>query len=1183
MRLLKSILAVLTARWFLTLVGTVLLALLVWYYGPLVAVGEQRPLESETTRLLVILGLSVLWGVGNLWAQHRARRANAKLVEALVAPPPAAVAGPADAELAELATKFQAALDRLKGTRFAGQLGRRWLYELPWYLMIGPPGSGKTTALLQSGLRFPLADAAGGPELRGVGGTRNCDWLFTDEAVLIDTAGRYTTRESDVVATEAAWLGFLDLLKRFRPRQPINGVLVAVSVPDLLDPRPGAIDELARAVRARVTELSTRLGLRLPVYLVLTKADLVAGFVEAMGDLDEKAREQVFGATLPLGPEAADPARIEGELRLLVERLERRVLPKLEAENDLERRARLLEFPSQVAALGPALGRFVAAAFAGSAYQTPPVFRGFYITSATQEGTPIDRLLQSLAQSFAVRVPPPRAQRGNRSFFLTRLLRDVVFAEAPLVARDSRLVRRERWQLIGVTAGAAVILLAAGGAFFWTYRGSLAAVERFADGAHRLVQSAIGVAVPAVGRAEEDLRPVAPRLDAARTLLAQAEAAPGPVGGLGLSSRGDLAAAAEAAYDRLLERVFLPRLVRRAETRIAGELPTPQALRASLKAYLHLGSQRPWQKEEVARWLADDWKRAYPLEDELRATLAAHADVLLDRLPEYATPALDAALVQEALTALGRIPLADRVYATLKEQLAGKAPDWLPLEHAGAGGGQVLARRSGQPINTPVPGLFTRKGFHEVVLPEIEGIARNALAEDAALRPGAPPPREVEVDRVVQDVLTLYYREYTSRWRALLDDVTIVRPSSLEQAAALTRALAGPPSPLKLFLESIVAETRLTRPPEPQGAAAAAAGAQAAATAAAGRVGGGTGAALAGRLFGSGGPPPGQPVEDEPRFKELIPLVESVGGAPPRLDPVLSAVGTLDAALQQVVTSPDKAKALAGAGGLVAQIETLRNAVKTLPPPVASGLDGMAQQVKGITSGGVLRQLNEVWRADVLPRCTAMIGNRFPFVRGSPDDVTMADLKTLFAAGGLIDRFIEQQLAPHIDTAQRPWRWLPGIPGDAGSLATIETARRIRDGFFAGGATPSAGFTLKPLDLDPRSGRVVLEIDGARIEYAHGPAQPQHVDWPPPQGGRVARLTLVPLGGGVPVIVSREGPWAWLRLLEEARPQPQGRPELYRVTFTAGGQSATFELLADSVDNPFGLRLFAGFRCPGGL
>jgi type VI secretion system protein ImpL len=122
----------------------------------------------------------------------------------------------------------------LKKTRLGGKTGRgQYLYQLPWYIIIGPPGSGKTTALINSGLRFPL----GAGKVRGVGGTRNCDWWFTDEAVLLDTAGRYTTQDSHEEVDRAAWRGFLDLLKKHRRRRPINGAFIAISLADLMQQR----------------------------------------------------------------------------------------------------------------------------------------------------------------------------------------------------------------------------------------------------------------------------------------------------------------------------------------------------------------------------------------------------------------------------------------------------------------------------------------------------------------------------------------------------------------------------------------------------------------------------------------------------------------------------------------------------------------------------------------------------------------------------------------------------------------------------------------------------------------------------------------------------------------------------------------------------------------------------------
>ncbi|HEY5321869.1 MAG TPA: type VI secretion system membrane subunit TssM, partial [Caldimonas sp.] len=174
---------------FLALLGVIAISALVWYVGPLIAIGESRPLDPTWVRVTVIavlFGLLLLRAIFRIWSQ---RRANAALVEGMTKGPSSA-----DKEIATLNQRFGEALDVLKKTPGKGK--GALLYQLPWYIFIGAPGSGKTTALMNAGLTFPLAEKMGGASVRGVGGTRNCDWWFTDEAVLIDTAGRYTTQES---------------------------------------------------------------------------------------------------------------------------------------------------------------------------------------------------------------------------------------------------------------------------------------------------------------------------------------------------------------------------------------------------------------------------------------------------------------------------------------------------------------------------------------------------------------------------------------------------------------------------------------------------------------------------------------------------------------------------------------------------------------------------------------------------------------------------------------------------------------------------------------------------------------------------------------------------------------------------------------------------------------------------
>uniref|UniRef100_UPI0022EBA2FE type VI secretion system membrane subunit TssM n=1 Tax=Falsiroseomonas oryzae TaxID=2766473 RepID=UPI0022EBA2FE len=444
-------------RWILSGIGAALIAALVWLFGPLLSF-----LEDWIPRAVVVALIALVWFGVNFWIGRRRRKKEDELVKGAAAgPDPAKLA--ADEEQAKLRERLTAALATLAKARGT----RGYLYEQPWYVIIGPPGAGKTTALLNAGLKFPLAAEMGqagkGGAVAGAGGTRMCDWWFTDEAVLIDTAGRYTTQDSDANVDKAGWDAFLDLLKRNRPRQPLNGVLVAIGVPEIAAAPAPERQAHARAIRRRIKEITDRLGVRVPVYLLLTKSDLLRGFTEYFDDLDREKRAQVWGVTFDA--KGADPlAGLGTEFKALLERIEGRLLDRLQAERNPDRRALIAGFPTQVASLEAPLNEFLAEAFGGSRLDPAPFLRGIYFASGTQEGTPIDRLTGVLSRSFGIdqrRAPALRPESG-RAYFLERLLKDVIFGEAMLGAADRGAVARDRGLRIAAWAGSAALMLGGG-------------------------------------------------------------------------------------------------------------------------------------------------------------------------------------------------------------------------------------------------------------------------------------------------------------------------------------------------------------------------------------------------------------------------------------------------------------------------------------------------------------------------------------------------------------------------------------------------------------------------------------------------------------------------------------------------------------------------------------------------
>jgi type VI secretion system protein ImpL len=653
---MSKLLAQANRKWLVSVLGLLALALLIWYVGPLLAIAGWSPLEGEAERLLAVAALASIWALRQLQVRRREQHANAEFVDKIAEVESLFGVPEADAELATLRRRFQDALEALKAARLGGGRrfgGRQYLYQLPWYLIIGPPGAGKTTALVNSGLRFPLGERLGNVAVRGVGGTRDCDWWFTDEAVLIDTAGRYTTQDSSAALDSAAWQGFLQLLKEHRPRRPINGVAVAISLLDLMQ---FSVSELARhadTVRERLRELHRVLGIRIPVYVLLTKVDLVAGFVEFFDDLGREERGQVLGMTFPYGKgESAGTelaTRFDADMALLQQRLHGRIVERLHEERERRRRELIYEFPRQLGSARAAVREFLVQVFGprpgAEAAGGGAMLRGVYFTSGTQEGTPIDRLMGALARDFGFDRQRLLAFSGaGRSYFIKYLLTGVIFAESELASLSSRLERRLVWLRAGSYALCGLLLVGAVAAWTLSYLGNrdlVAEVDRAAaDLDLRLGE------LTAPGLAES-----LPTLEAARELLGvggtTAAELPGLMG-LGLYQGEKLGAAAAESYRRVLRTVLLPRLLYRLEQQLRRPDADRDFLQRGLQTYLMLGTGEDFDAATVSAWFESDWDQEPPDSaiGQLRQRLSAHLQALAAEMPMPLVVPLDKGLIE---------------------------------------------------------------------------------------------------------------------------------------------------------------------------------------------------------------------------------------------------------------------------------------------------------------------------------------------------------------------------------------------------------------------------------------------------------------------------------------------------------------------------------------------------------
>ena len=1175
-----KLLALFKSRLFITLVGLLLLSLLIWFGGPYLGFGESQPLASPIVRLLVIIVIVVIWAVWLQVQQMRVRGKAKQMASDLSDQGTPAGGGERDErsanERAQLQGRFQEAVETLRKNRSGGTN----LYALPWYVVIGPPGSGKSTLLQNSGLNFPLSNKFGKEAIRGVGGTRNCDWWFTDEAVFLDTAGRYTTQDSDRGADASAWEEFLNLLRKYRKRRPINGVIVAMSLSDLLTLDANGRQQHILAVRQRLDELAKHLRIGVPAYLVFTKCDLVAGFTEFFDDLNPELRSQVWGMSFPVDKTMDGTAAKQflDEFNLLLDRLNTRILDRLHGERDRTRRAAILSFPQQLGALREITRQFVEGVFTGHQYGSPLLLRGAYFTSGTQEGTPIDRMMGAVARTFgldASRLHVPGAQ--SRTFFVERLLKDVLFKESGFAGTDPKL---ERQKILLQAASYIGVLLVCALLVF-----GLASSYRRNGGYLTQVQAALQKypAQSDLSLAPNQQAYFAMVLERLESLSGAVDVADQHKGDVPLSMRFGLyqgnAVGDEVrdAYFRELNGLLLPGVASQFRAGLAANAADPQMLYYYLKGYLMLGEPKHLDHDQIVALAGIEWRRLFPSDPVLQKALTKHFDALVGHEGRLRALSLDNNLVEQARNTLRTADLPTLIYGNIKLTADNGAYPPLRLDKELGLLGNVYRRKSGAALSDPLPALFTQPVFKDEVDKGIEQAVTQFAADDWVF--GASKIDSLQKAHLAQQVLALYEQDYIKAWDSILADLELQPIGNIQDASTIAAKLAGPNSPMKLLLKVVRDNTNdLMRAPPADAAdkaedvakqLAQKKATQTALARALAQAGAGAGASGA----DAAAEKPGQAISDH--FEQINKLSEGGPGAAP-IDQTLRVLDDLSKTL---LTMGDFSSA---AGQPNPQLLMAQQAATQLPAPASGWFAALTGKSQALVASGTKGALDDQYQQAVAKDCADFTRGRYPFSPSSNNDIPLQNFGEMFGYGGRFDSFYNQTVGKLIDASGRNWQWKTGpgaVSGSAGMLAQLQGADRIKQMFFRSGNMPEVDFTLLTPVLDAGIGKLVIEVDGQKYEYQPGGATNVSMKWPGPTPGRVSISAYDPAGTLLTTFDYR-GDWAFFRALQAANLQKQSDLR-FVASFNFGGHVAKVTIQANNLKNPFLSNALSSFRCGG--
>lgn len=1202
---------------------------------------------AVTITLVVVLALVGL----TLYRRLRARRAARALEKAIAqqAQEQVLAAKPENrAEVQELQRRMDEGIRALKASRI-GQEGDA-LYSLPWYAIVGPPGAGKTTALRYSGLSFPYLDPDGAG-VRGVGGTRNCDWWFTNEGIILDTAGRYTTQTED----RDEWLAFLDTLKTFRAEKPLNGVIVAVSVSELIDASEAELQQTAERVRDRIDEMQDRLHMVLPVYVMFTKCDLVAGFSEFFGDLKRSERGQMWGATLEFSRDKTKAGEVfDQEFDTLVSHLHKRTIRRIGVRaGSRAEKERVYQFPLEFAAIKRNLSQFIEAAFrpstapaeAKKAPAATPILRGFYFTSGTQDGKPLDRVVGAMGRAFGLRVVDKEEVKATegKSFFLKDVFERVIFPDQGVAARTEASLRQVRLKRVAVAAAAilfASVLLFPAISSFIDNRELVSDTKRISEEAG------------AIDWTDGDALPKVEQLDALRAHLEKLDQwrEDGPPVSMrwGMYQGNQLFDPAVAQYIASLNKGF----IQPVKVQLEGELKRSSGTNyledyEALKTYLLLGKEKVYQAHliEHERWQAARLTREWAValrdhagsvsEADLRDKIIGHVSyyVSLRKRSIGDTPVagedLNPQVIAFARDALTRVGEADRYYKQFVDALAAEhidpkgsdAPENLKfppvtLNSMFADREQSLTvlssrkkKREGK--YQEVRGPYTFAG-HEAVLASLKDgfkiLEREQWVVPLTEEEKRQPDRiKKALERVRQD----YDNQYVTEWTDFFRDIDVKVPVNNVEAIDEFKVLATQDWPYARLLKALRDNTQFQKVADEK------------ADASDSDPKGGVLDQLRQRarrkidsklrtpgasqlLSGASG---SDAVRADPipkAFEKMVdfgfPKAPKEGEPPPPsgLGAYVSDLEQLAAEMQVLEEGPPNGdtkkatqlfeKAVADAEKRLLSLDSTGQRLMRdlLLNPLRQSYKAMLKSAGGAASG--------LWEVTVWPAYKDTIQGRFPFNSAARRDASFEDFVAFYKPkDGILWGFYDGYLkdfhmklghkfipATHLQGPQPAKRY---TPFNTNLYNCLERADEITDALFHGQPDPKVAFNVSLTTVSPIVSEIVFELDGMQRVYKNEKEYWKSFEWPGPAGPSGAAIRIKG-AGGLDEELRRDGPWGFWRLLEAGRHTAEkDNDKTFRIEWQMSAPPVIIrmQIRPQRQNHPFPINFFRNSNCPQGI
>jgi type VI secretion system protein ImpL len=1086
------------------------------------------------------------------------------------------------------------------------QGGRGHRYDVPWYLILGEENAGKSSFVSRSDQRFALTrtersstqPASADPDL-----LFDIDWWVGDEAVLIDPPGEFISQPErplpkpepvppqptleegqDEAPAEKApvtlkpaeppalpagierrlWRHMIGWLAQNRSRRPLNGVVLLVDMTKLFAQTEKERRDLAFVLRARLTELGGELGTRLPLYVVMSKFDLLEGFEELFTKLSAREREEVQGFTFTLASVKAFDTWLE-ELgkayQRFIEQLEDRLVAATGAISPAARK-RAYSLLRELSGAHKMLLSFLGDVLGCDRYTTPALVRGLYFSSVYQRGEVRNLLADASARAFAFNAPAlsTKPQGTSVVYFAQQLLQRVVYPEAGLAGDNLRVIEHKARLLRGGAIAASVCGLAmvAGWLYFYS-------VNR--DKAEHVLEKSLAFTDTNTA-AKDDLtgRSLLAPLDEIRdavSLYGDYRSGWTVLADMGLYQGKAIGPQVDNAYLNALARRFLPAIAGGVAATIKQAVPGSDKQLAALRVYRMIEDRANRRPELVEQWMAREWQKAYPGQGQLQAALMRHLQYGL----AYADVELpnDQRVVTEAQQQLRKLPLAQRVYISLRQQAQEQLHGELDLRNEIGPAFDVVYvpltprnHLAAVDSSLSLPPLLTASGFRDYFDQHSQNVADLALVDQWVLGERRTLDySEVDRQALTERLRALYSADYIDSWRRVLNQFSVTEFTDLTHALSVLEQVTGPAAPMRRLLETVRSNTLIY--PQPLDNEKAPQGDQ-------------QGRAQAMGIYRS--------------FAGLSGMLDVQGDKPSYYDETLQAVSAVYDYVKAVQDNPNQGKAaLAVALSRFSEkepdpIRNLQRVATGLPDPLNRHVRQLADQTSQVLMVMALRELEQRWDAEVYGVYLERLASRYPIDPAGPD-VSLKDFEAFFGPQGQLKRFQDQYLTVFLkdnlntlySSTHDGYLIRPEV------MEQLKQAEAIRNAFFDNRGELNVSFGLEPVAISSGLRGSVFGVDGQLQAFADKGKDPIGMTWPGPAGeSGHSRVSLVQ-AGGTTVSLGYQGPWSFYRLLSRGGLNAR-TPTSVDLSFRIAGDTARYKFHATDANNPFTRQLFAGFALP---